>query len=135
MSFILFNNNLPQLNHKETALEFCKHYYNTFSNHGINGIMNLYHSNAQITFLEEECVGMIAYTQKLINSGLSKLIFNNLIGTTQSYNMDAIIINVIGDYSINNGINNNWNKFSDVFIINYINNNWIISHHIFKIIV
>jgi len=137
MSFLLSNNNFnaPPLNHKEIGQEFCKHYYNSFSSYGINGVTNLYHQDAQITFLEEECVGLIAYNQKLLNIGLSKLMFNNLIGTTQPHEINSIIISVTGDCCVYNNLqNNNWGKFSDVFIINQINGNWFITHHIFKVI-
>jgi hypothetical protein len=133
MSFLLSNNNFNplQLNHKELGQEFCKYYYNAFSSYGINGVVNLYHPYAQITFLEEECVGVVAYNQKLINLGLSKLMFNNLIGTTQPHGTDNIIISVAGDCCAHNGI---WGKFTDVFIISLLNGNWIITHHIFKAI-
>ncbi len=137
MSFILSNNNfnVPQLNHKELGQEFCALYYNSFSSHGINGVVNLYHPSAQITFLDEECIGVIAYNQKLINIGISKIVFNNLIGTTQSHGADTIIISITGECCPYIGLHcdNNWNKFSDVFILNQINGNWIISHHIFKV--
>jgi hypothetical protein len=134
MSFLLSNNNfnVPQLNHKEIGQEFCKYYYNAFSSQGLTGVANLYHPDTQITFLEEECVGLVAYNQKLINLGLYKLMFNNLIGTTQPHGLDTIIISVTGDCCAYNGIQ--WGKFSDVFIINQLNNNWIITHHIFKAI-
>jgi len=133
MSFLLSNNNLnpPQLNYKEIGEEFCKYYYNSFSSYGINGVINLYHPDARITFLEEECANIIAYNQKLLNIGLSKLMFNNLIGTTQPHGTDTVIISVVGDYCTSNNI---WNKFTDVFIISLLNGNWIITHHIFKII-
>jgi hypothetical protein len=131
MSFLLTNNNPPPLNHKEIGQEFCKYYYNAFSSQGINGISHLYHPEAKITFLEEECIGVIAYNQKLSNIGLPRLTFNNLIGTTQLHSNDCIIINVAGDCCANDGI---WGKFSDVFIITLSNGNWIIIHHIFKAI-
>jgi hypothetical protein len=137
MSFLLSNNNnySPPFNHREIGQEFCKYYYNTFSSCGLNGIAHLYHPEAKITFLEEECVGIIEYNQKLSNIGLPLLSFNNLIGTTQPHNNDTIIISVNGDCCVSNGFrNNNWGKFSDVFVITLFNGNWVIIHHIFKVI-
>jgi len=131
MSFVLSNNNfnIPQLNHKEIGQEFCKYYYNAFSSQGLPGVANLYHQNAQITFLEEECIGIVAYNQKLLNIGLCKLMFNNLVGITQAHDQDTIIISVTGECCATC-----WGKFTDVFIINQQNNNWIITHHIFSLL-
>ena len=132
MSFLLSNNNInPPFNHREIGQEFCKYYYNTFSFYGLGGITTLYHPEARITFLDEECIGVIAYNQKLMNIGFPKLIFNNLVGTAQPLNNDTIIISVIGECCVRN---DNWGKFNDVFIITLYNNNWIITNHIFKVI-
>ena len=138
MSFILSSNGVqppppyPHLSHKEIGQEFCKYYYNAFASNGINGIANLYHPEALITFLEEECVGSVAFSQKLNNLGLTRLLFNNLVGTTQPHNNDTVIISVSGDCCAHT---NHWGKFSDVFVISLMGGNWVIVHHIFKVVV
>jgi hypothetical protein len=139
MSFILTNNainNQPIFDYKHVGLEFSKYYYNMFSSQGLQNLSNLYDLNALITFLEEECIGFVALNQKMSNLGINKMLFNNLIGTTQPHQDDSVLLNVTGECAVstNNSGVPIWGKFNDVFILTLINGNWIIKQHIFKII-
>ena len=132
MSFLMPNNAIPYQN---IAEEFCKAYYNTFASTGSSGIMNLYAPDAIITFAEDECVGQIAFNQKLTNLGISKMTFAELTASAQPHGQDIVLINVSGQFSIAKiQLAPNWMRFTDVFILQKFNESWFIIHHIFKVI-
>ena len=121
------------VSYKQLAEDFCKLFYNAFTNQGFSGIATMYASDALITFVEEECVGSTAFGQKLYNMGFASMLFKDLTGTAQPHGNDTILLNVTGQCAVNSNTLS-WGKFSDVFVLSKTNNVWFIQHHMFKVI-
>jgi len=137
MSFNLFrvshSNSIDiRINYKQLADEFCKYYYSLYDTNFIL-LNNFYNQASQFTFQDEEILGFNNLLEKLRSNGYYKFTHNNMKINSQPIGQNNLLINILGNISINDSIFQN--KFIETIILQKDNlNKFEIFSTIFKII-
>lgn len=137
MSFNLFRANNTQTidmrhNYKQIAEELCKHYYTAYDNN-FQDLINVYYTDSQFTYQDQEITGFNTLLQKLRESGITSFTHYDMNVSAQPIGPSNILITVIGSISFNNSIF--LNKFIETLYIQRDDSNVLrICSTIFKII-
>lgn len=93
--------------------------------------MDLFDTNALCTVNSEEIKGPLNLLSKLLNNGILKINYNNLIINSQPLSDSNILVLVNGKL-LTNGIEitGSWTQFSEVFTLSKNGNNYFIKNYI-----
>ena len=136
MSFNLFRTNPTPLTdiktkYKQIANDFCRQYYNVYDEN-FNNLIDLYCTDSQFTYLDQEFIGFSDFLQKIRNLGIHKFFHNNLNITAQPIGDNYLLICIIGQVTINSTLQN---KFMETIYVQVTNDNKLkVGSTIFKLL-
>ena len=122
------NNINAREHYKIITKKFCELYYRTYDTiyHDLKG---LYSSNALVTYLNKEYVGLNGVLYFLLLDHVNSFTHHHIHVNSQPLSDSAILITATGELSINN----TWRKsFVDTFVIQSDNDVYYITNHVFK---
>ncbi len=109
-----------KIKYKQIADEFCRQYYSVYDENFSN-LVDLYYTDSQFTYLDQEFIGFNNLLQKIKSFGINKFVHNNLNITAQPIGNNYIIISIVGQIIINNSVFPN--KFMETIYVQITDEN------------